>query len=126
MASQSGRSSGPFTASPPACSAARSTIMVVAFCAVVSNLPMWFQRLVGCSSSKGHPAHVSTLTGPGTGPGMRPVIRGRPSVEGPVTLSWLSCRLSAAAVRFLAVLSRHGSVLSLRSAYRWLVLSTGP
>jgi len=26
----------------------------------------------------------------------------------------------------LAVLSRHGFTLSLRSAYRWLVLSTGP
>ena len=36
-------------------------------------------------SSKGHPAHVSTLSGPGTRPGMRPVIRARPSLEGPVT-----------------------------------------
>lgn len=98
----------------------------VAFCAVASNLPMWFQRLAGSSSSKGHPAHVSSLSGPGTGPGMPPVIRERPYVEGPVILSWLSCRLSAAAVCFLAVLSRHGCPLSLRSAYRWLVFSTGP
>ncbi len=33
----------------------------------------------------------------------------------------LSCCLSAAAIRFLAVLSRHGSPPPLRSAYRWLV-----
>ena len=85
MASQSSRSSGPFTTAPPVSSAARSTTMVVAFCAVVSNLPIWFQRLVGCSSSKGHPAHVSALAGPGTGPGMRPVMPGRPCVKDPVT-----------------------------------------
>jgi len=38
----------------------------------------------------------------------------------------LSCCLSAAAIRFLAVLSRHGYPPSLRSAYRRLVISTGP
>ena len=85
MASQSSRSSGPFTTSPPTSSAAKSTMTVVASCVVAPNLPIRFQRFVGSDSSKGHPAHVSTLSGPGTGPGMRPVIRGRPHVEGPVT-----------------------------------------
>lgn len=38
----------------------------------------------------------------------------------------VSCCLSAAAIRFLAVLSRHGFPPSLRSAYRRLVGSAGP
>ena len=41
-------------------------------------------------------------------------------------MSSLSCCLSAAAASFLAVLSRHGYPLPLRSAYRWPVCSTGP
>ena len=46
---------------------------------VVPNLPIWLQRFISFDSSKGHPAHVSSLSGPGTRPGMRPVIRRRPS-----------------------------------------------
>jgi hypothetical protein len=53
--------------------------------------------------------------------GMRPVIRQRPHLGGFGHLFSLSCRLSAAAIRFLAVLSRHGSPPSSRSAYRRLV-----
>jgi hypothetical protein len=57
---------------------------------------------------------------------MRPVIRRPTAGGGSGHLSSLSCCLSAAAVRFLAVLSRHRFPLPLRSAYRWLVSSTGP
>lgn len=41
-------------------------------------------------------------------------------------MSSLSCCLSAAAIRFLAVLSRQGYPPPLRSAYRREVISAGP
>ena len=101
MASQSGRSSGPFTAPPstPEVGHHGRRVLVAA-----PNLPIWFQRFVGSDSSKGHPAHVSSLSGPGTRPGMRPVIRSTTVFGGCSHLPSLSCRLSAAAIRFLAVL----------------------
>jgi len=84
MASQSSRSAGPFATSPPASSAVMSTTTVVASCVVAPNVPIGFQRFVGCASSQGHPAHVGSLSGPRTRRGMRPVIRRRPCSEGPV------------------------------------------
>ena len=49
--------------------------------------------------STGSPDRVSTLSGPGTRPGIRPVIRDdRP--EGPAIHVPVSCRLSAAGIRF--------------------------
>src|SRR4051812_39507283 len=66
MASQTIGSCGPFATSPPASSAATSTVTVVASCVVVPNLSVWFQRFIGSVSSKGHPAHVSSLSGPDT------------------------------------------------------------
>jgi hypothetical protein len=53
-------------------------------------------------SSKDHTAHVSSLSGPGTRPGMRPVIRGRPRWGGYGHVPSLSRCLSAAAVCFLS------------------------
>ena len=122
MASQSGRSSGPFTTP----STPRSTITAVGSPVAAPNLPIRFQRLVGSDSSKGHPAHVSTLTGPDTPVWYTASYTSTTVVGGSGHLSSLSCCLSAAAVRFLAVLSRPGSPPPSRSAYRRLVDSTGP
>jgi hypothetical protein len=47
-------------------------------------------------------------------------------MEGSVTCPRFPVAFRLSAVRFLAVLSRRGCPLSLRSAYRWLVFSTGP
>ena len=82
------------------------------------NLPIRFQRLVGSDSSKGHPAHVSTLTGPDTQVWYAASYTSTTVFGGFGHPSSLSCCLSAAAIRFLAVLSHPGSTLSLRSAYR--------
>lgn len=66
--------------------------------------------------SQGHPAHVSSLSGPGkpwyAASYTETTTRGCSHLPPP------SCCLSAAAVRFLAVLSRHGLGPSLRSACR--------
>src|SRR5664279_2911975 len=70
MASQSIRLSGPFITPPPTPSTATSTTMVVAAsdvsCDLTPNLPIRFQRFLGSYSSPDHPAHVSSLSGPGT------------------------------------------------------------
>src|SRR5664279_533167 len=66
MASKSIRFSGPFTTPPPVPGVATSAMTSVARSAVAPNLPIRFQRFLGRSSSKDHPAHVSTLAGPGT------------------------------------------------------------
>ncbi len=66
---------------------------------------------------KGSPAHVSALSGTGTRPVIRPVIRA-PSGRRPGHAAPLSCCLSAAGIRFLSTLSRQGLPPPLRSAYR--------
>jgi hypothetical protein len=67
MAARSrGRSSGPFT---PRAAVAPANAHAV----IVSNLPFGSSG-VGRSSSKAHLPHVSSLSGPGTRPGIRPVI----------------------------------------------------
>ena len=95
----------------------------VAACDVTPNLSIRFQRFVGFDSSQGHPAHVSSLSGPGTTARYAASYPGATACGGFGHLSPLSCCLSAAAVRFLAVLSRPGYPPSLRSAYRQLVVS---
>ena len=68
-------------------------------CLTCPSVPTGFD-----SSSTAHPPHVSLLSRPGTGPGIRPVIRSdrwRTGHHAP-----FSCRLSAAGIRFLGVLSR--------------------
>ena len=71
----------------------------------------------GCSSSKAHLPHVSLLSQPGTGPGIRPVIQHHPpgaaampcwfpvAFRPPAFASWASC-------------SRQGTGPPSRSAYR--------
>jgi hypothetical protein len=102
MASQSAGSPGPFTVDPGMPAAAISSTVAVVSPAMAPNLSRWFWRFIDVDSSRGHPAHVSSLSGPGTGPGMRPVIRVRPYLEGPVMSTPLSCCLSAAAICFLS------------------------
>ena len=71
----------------------------------------------------GSPDRVSPLSRPGTGPGIRPVMRnGR--LEGPRHHVPVSCRLSAAGVRFSVIRFPPGSRPSSRSAYR--ALPPGP
>ena len=68
---------------------------------IVPNLPFGSGDRAR-SSSKAHPPHVGTLSGPGTRPGIRPVMRDptrRWSTVVPV-----SCCLSATGIRFLGVL----------------------
>jgi hypothetical protein len=72
-------------------------------------------------SSPGHPAHVSTRFGPRHSVLVCGQLYDNDRIRRGRSLFSLSCRLSAAAIRFLAVLSRHGSPPSSRSAYRWLV-----
>src|SRR5689334_15243837 len=68
MTSQSGITpSGPFA--PRAASATSKAKAVIA-----SNLPFGSGGF-DASSSQAHPPHVSPLSRPGTGPGIRPVIR---------------------------------------------------
>src|SRR5664280_2679184 len=122
IASQSSRSPGPFNVSPPTWSAARSTVTAVASCGTSSNLPIRFQRFVGYDSSKGHPAHVSSLSGPGTNTRYAASYTQTTVAGGSGHVSVPSCRLSTAAVRFLAVLSRHGVPPPLRLAYRRMVV----
>jgi hypothetical protein len=79
MASQSSGSSGPFTSDARTEPAVTSVTAAVGSPAAVPNLSLQFRRFIGSDSSKGHPAHVSSLSGPGTRPGMRPVIRRPPA-----------------------------------------------
>ena len=58
--------------------------------------------------------HVSTLSGPGTRPGIRPVIRKDHRRRGRSVLVAFSWCLSAAGVRFLGILSRPGDSALLR------------
>jgi hypothetical protein len=67
-----------------------------------------------------HLTRVSALSGPGTRPGIRPVIPG-PSAEGPVFPVPVSCCLSAAGIGLVgSSCSRQGTGPSSRSAYRAL------
>jgi hypothetical protein len=123
MASQPTRSCGPFTTSDPA----RSTVVVLTSRVVAPNLPTRFQRFLGSDSAKGHPAHVSSLSGPDTPGLVCGQLYANPCLEVTVLLarvfpspfgvspfaSWPSC-------------SRPGFPRPLRFAYRWLVISTGP
>lgn len=77
-------------------------------------------------SSKGHPAHVSSRSGPDTRSGMRPVIRARPSWEGSVTSPRFPAAFRLPPLASWPSCSRHGFPPSLRSAYRRLVSSAGP
>jgi hypothetical protein len=72
MAARSrGRSSGPFTPRAATATAGVDQLYPV----IASNLPFGSSG-VGRLSSKAHLPHVSALSGPGTQPGIRPVIRG--------------------------------------------------
>ena len=66
---------------------------------------------------KGSPAHVSTLAGPATRAGIRPVMSRHPA-ERRSQLPRVSRRLSATSVRFLSILSRRGVPPLSRSAYQ--------
>lgn len=61
------------------------------------------------SPSQAYLPHVSTLSGPGTRPGIRPVIRKDHRRRSRSVLVALSCCLSATGVRFLGILSRPGN-----------------
>ena len=66
---------------------------------------------------RGPPDHVSTLSSPGTWPGIRPVIHDDQTGGAGHALVVSRC-LSAAGIRFLVILFPPGIELSLRSAYR--------
>ncbi len=66
-ASQSSRSSGPFAATSGAREPTTSIAVVVVSIVLAPNLSVGFRLSVGMDSSKGHPAHVSSLSGPDTG-----------------------------------------------------------
>src|SRR5205823_13058943 len=106
MASQSIGSSGPFATSPPIPSAATSTTVVVASCNMAPNLSVRFQRFIGSDSSKGHPAHVSSLSGPDTLVWYAASYTKATVLGGSGHEPSLSCCLSTAAIRLLAVLLR--------------------
>ncbi len=65
----------------------------------------------------GSPDRVSTLSSPGTRPGIRPVIQGRPA-GGASHHVPVSCRLSAAGIRFSVIRFPPRDRLSSRSAHR--------
>lgn len=81
--------------------------------------------------SKGSPVHVSTLTGPTTRVGIRPVIPTAVGEGADHQHRAASCRLSATGISLLDILSRRGIQPSLRSAYQPAapmasILPTGP
>ena len=65
----------------------------------------------------GSPDRVSTLSSPGARPGIRPVIQGRPA-GGASHHVPVSCRLSAAGIRFSVIRFPPRDRLSSRSAHR--------
>jgi hypothetical protein len=124
-ASQSSRSSGPFTMPSGTPAAATSMTVTVVSGPMAPNVPVRLRRFMSVGSFKGPPGSRQLPFGP-----RHPVWYAASYTE---ATAWgsghallPSCCLSAAAVRFLAVLSRHGAQPSLRSAYRDLVSSPGP
>jgi hypothetical protein len=65
----------------------------------------------------GSPDHVSTLSSPGTRPGIRPVIHDD-QLEGPALLSWFPAAFRPPAFASWSSCARPGVGLSSRSAYR--------
>jgi hypothetical protein len=88
MASQSSTPSGPFTSS-------------------VSNLSLSSERPVRHQRSKAHLPHVSALSGPATGAGIRPVMPGR-SAEEPTMLPGFPAAFRPPAFASWASCSRRG------------------
>ena len=121
-ASQPVRSSGPFATVPGTASAVMSMTVMVVSLSAAPNLPIGLQRFMSVDSFKGPPGSCQLPFGPRHRAGYAASYTVAAVRGGPGHVPLLSCFLSAAAIRFLAILSRRGIRPSLRSAYRDLVI----